>query len=66
MFQVQHPNIVQLSEPQNALVNKISAGQDAVDKALKELDNRPSFPNLGNDPVSLVETCLKENKICRA
>ncbi|XP_058461814.1 talin-2 isoform X3 [Malaya genurostris] len=42
-----------LSEPQRALVGYISAGQDAINKAEKDLESKAHLPPLGTDPGSL-------------
>lgn len=42
-----------LSEPQRALVGYISAGQDAINKAEKDLESKAQLPALGTDPGSL-------------
>lgn len=50
----QYPEVRQLlSEPQQALVSTISAGQDAIDTAHNLLSEKAKLPPLGNDPASL-------------
>lgn len=47
----QHPKYLQtgLSDPQRALLSTIGTGQDAVQKALNELDSKASIPEYGPD-----------------
>uniref|UniRef100_A0A182IW98 Uncharacterized protein n=1 Tax=Anopheles atroparvus TaxID=41427 RepID=A0A182IW98_ANOAO len=42
-----------LSEPQRALLGYISAGQDALNQAEKDLETKVQLPPLGTDPGSL-------------
>jgi len=42
-----------LSEPQQALVSTISAGQEAIENAQGLLNEKAKLPPLGNDPASL-------------
>ncbi|XP_053676169.1 talin-2 [Anopheles nili] len=42
-----------LSEPQRALLGYISAGQDALNRAEKDLESKVELPPLGTDPGSL-------------
>jgi talin len=53
--QAQYPEVRQvgLSEPQQALVSTISAGQEAIDTAHSLLNEKAKLPPLGNDPASI-------------
>lgn len=53
-----------MSEPQKALVSYISAGQEAISRAEKELETKAPLPLLGNDPGSLQwrETTMETSK----
>lgn len=42
-----------LSEPQRALLGYISAGQEAIEKAERDLETKATLPPLGTDPGSL-------------
>jgi talin len=42
-----------LTEPQRALLGYISAGQEALSKAEKDLETKATLPQLGNDPGAL-------------
>ena len=51
LMTAQHPKYLQtgLSEPQRALLSTIGVGQDAVQKALKELETKAKIPEYGPD-----------------
>ncbi|CAG2163728.1 unnamed protein product [Oppiella nova] len=51
LMTAQHPKYLQtgLSEPQRALHSTIGVGQDAVQKALKELETKAKIPEYGPD-----------------
>lgn len=53
-----------MSEPQRALLSYISAGQEAISRAEKDLESRAPLPPLGNDPGSLQwrETTMETSK----
>lgn len=53
-----------MSEPQRALLGYISAGQEALIRAEKELESKAPLPPLGNDPGSLQwrETTMETSK----
>jgi talin len=42
-----------LTEPQRALIGYISAGQEAISKAARDLESKAPLPPLGTDPGSL-------------
>ncbi len=51
LMTAQHPKYLQtgLSEPQRALLSTIGVGQDAVQKALRELETKAKIPEYGPD-----------------
>ncbi|XP_055385289.1 talin-2 isoform X2 [Condylostylus longicornis] len=55
---------VHLSEPQRALLGYISAGQEAIQRAERELESKIEFLELGSDPHSIEwrETTLETSK----
>ena len=54
LLQAQYPEIRSvLSEPQQALVSTISAGQEAIENAHSLLNEKAKLPPLGNDPASV-------------
>ncbi|XP_063702056.1 talin-2 isoform X1 [Culicoides brevitarsis] len=63
MLQQTHVSTL-LTEPQRALLGYISAGQEALVKAEKDLQTKAPLPPLGNDPGSLQwrETTMETSK----
>ncbi|KAL7051692.1 hypothetical protein ACKWTF_004575 [Chironomus riparius] len=52
MLQTTHVSTI-LTEPQRALLGYISAGQEAISKAERDLETRAALPPLGTDPGSM-------------